>query len=108
MTLRQSSWSPYRHLSAAIAGEADQAQGQPGSEKWVTWRGTLPRLEMWLREKSPWWDCDQRAADVRRERVQGVAAGETLLERDVLAVRLVHEGEEEQAVLGVVAAPEDR
>src|SRR5262249_18433256 len=45
-----------------MAGEADQAHGQPGSEKWVTWRDTSRRLEKWLREKASWrragWDCE--------------------------------------------------
>ena len=44
-------------------------------------------------------------------RVCGCSAsccGEALLERDELAARVVHEGEEQQSVLGVVAAPEQR
>ena len=53
MTWRHSSWSPYRHFSAARAGEADQAQGQPGSEKWVTVSDTYERLEEWLRDERP-------------------------------------------------------
>ena len=38
----------------------------------------------------------------------GRRVGEPLLERDELAARVVHEGEEEQAVVGVVAAPQER
>src|SRR3954452_4891154 len=103
MTLRQLSWSPYRHLSAAIAGEADQAHGQPGSEKGVTSMDTLPRLERWLREKSPRWDRERGAPDVGGERVQCAAVREAVPEGDVLALRVVHEAEEPQEVLGVIA-----
>src|ERR1700754_146943 len=87
-----------------MAGEADQAQGQPGSEKWVTWRGTYLRLEKWLREKAfwlrAWWDREQRAAHVAGVGVQWVVLGEPLLERDVPAARVVREGEEQEAFSG--------
>src|ERR1700742_3662715 len=94
-----------------MAGEADQAQGQPGSEKWVTWRGTYLRLEKWLREKAFWlraWrDREQRAAHVAGGGVQWDVLGEPLLERDVPAARGVREGEEQEAFVGVVAAREE-
>src|SRR4051794_23274177 len=94
-----------------MAGEADQAQGQPGSEKWVTWRGTYLRLEKWLREKAFWrcagWDREHRAADVAGVGVQGIVRGELGLERDVGAAGVVREGEEQEAFVGVVAAPEE-
>src|SRR4051794_6398120 len=96
-----------------MAGEADQAHGQPGSEKWVTWTDTVPsRLEKWLRDEAlwlgAWWDREHRAADVARVGVEGVVLGEALLQWDVASSWVVGEGEEEQAVLGVVAAAQDR
>ena len=41
-------------------------------------------------------------------RVQRVLLGQPAVERDVLAARVAHEGQEQQAVGGVVAAPQDR
>src|SRR3954452_4200836 len=74
----------------------------------MTSMDTFSSLEMWLREKFPRWDCEHRAADRPRVRVQRVRGREPVLERHVLALRVVHEGEEEQAVVGVVAAAQDR
>src|SRR4051794_10120335 len=91
-----------------MAGEADQAHGQPGSEKWITSMDTCSRLDRWLREKVPWWDREHRAPDRGRVGVQRVVLREPALERHELALRVDHEGQEEQAVLGVVAAPQDR
>src|SRR5215208_5395178 len=42
VTSRHASWSPNRHRSTACAGDAEYAQGHPGSEKCVTAMATFP------------------------------------------------------------------
>ena len=68
-------------------------------------------LEKRLRDEAFWpragWDREHRAADVARVGVQGVVFGQLVLQRDELAARVAHEGEEEQAVVGVEAAAQD-
>src|SRR6478609_8570332 len=83
MTWRHSSWSPYRHFSAARAGEADQAQGQPGSEKWVTVSDTYERLEEWLHDERSGRDREGGAPDGAGVPVQRDAGGSRRGDADV-------------------------